>query len=152
MLEHLADVRPLFVETARIVKSGGFFVVIANHPAYTAPGAGPLVDARDGEVLWRWGPYFSEAVGLEPAGPGNVTYYHRPLGVLLTEAAAAGWALERFDERGLSPAIVSSSTSLAGQDHMPRMVGVRWRCVEGGRRSWDHEPWAASSALTAHSL
>lgn len=126
VLEHLADPVPLFVEAARVVEDGGILVLIANHPAYTAPGAGPLLDVGDGEVLWRWGPYFSRAVSEEPAGPAAVTFHHRPLGLLLNEAAAAGWSLEHFEERGLSEAIVTSNPSLTGQEHLPRMIGVRW--------------------------
>ena len=126
VLEHLADLRSLFLATARIVEPGGFLVVIANHPAYTASGAGPLVDEEDGEVLWRWGTYFSQTAHQERVGHGQATYYHRTLGDLLTQAADAGWILERFEERGLDKRMIAVNPSLVGQEHMPRMIGVRW--------------------------
>ncbi len=127
VLEHVSDVASLFAELGRVVAAGGWLVVIGNHPAYTAPGAGPIVDDRDGEVLWRWGPYFTSAVGPEPVGPASVTFHHRPMSLLLTAAADAGWWLEHLDERGLSERAVARSPALAGQEQLPRMLGARWR-------------------------
>lgn len=127
VLEHLDDVDRLFVEAARAVRPGGGLAVIANHPAYTAPGAGPLMDERDGEVLWRWGPYFSEAVSLEPVPGGHVTFHHRPLSSIVNAAAVAGWSLTSLEERGLSAETTGANPSLVGQEHMPRMIGLRWR-------------------------
>jgi SAM-dependent methyltransferase len=91
VLEHLEDPGPVFVQTARIVRPGGVLALVANHPAYTAPGSGPLVDTEDGEVLWRWGPYMEEGSSEEPAGGGSVVFHHRSLGVLLTTAAWSAW-------------------------------------------------------------
>ena len=128
VMEHIRHLEPLFAEAARVTRQGGCLVAIGNHPAYTAPGAGPLVDETDGEVLWRWGPYLSEVVAVERVGPGTVTFHHRPLSIVLTAAADAGWSLERFDERSLTPAIVGHP-ALAGQEHFPRMFGARWRLL-----------------------
>jgi SAM-dependent methyltransferase len=125
VLEHLADVATFFEATAAAVRPGGALVVVMNHPAYTAPGAGPVVDPTDGEVYWRWGPYFEEGAGDEPAGEGSITFHHRPLGMLLSRAAAAGWRLEEMMER---PATGDVLDSLVGdQGQIPRLLGVRWR-------------------------
>jgi SAM-dependent methyltransferase len=126
VLEHVADVGRLLAEAARVVRSGGTLVVVMNHPAYTAPGAGPVIDRTDGEVLWRWGPYFATGAASEPAGPGKMTFHHRPLGSLLTMAAEAGWRMERCEERALGPAAVARAPGLAGQEHVPRLLGARW--------------------------
>lgn len=134
VLEHLPVLEPLFDEVARVTRRGGSLVVISNHPAYTAPGAGPIIDESDGEVLWRWGPYFSVAVGEEPAGADKVVFHHRPLGSILNPAAAAGWRLTRYEERGLGPAAIARSPSLAGQEMFPRLVGIRWE------RDWPESP------------
>ena len=85
----------------RAVRPGGVLALVANHPAYTAPGSGPLVDPDDGEVLWRWGPYMEEGTTEEPAGEGTVVFHHRSLARLLSAAAAAGWCLDRLVEHGV---------------------------------------------------
>lgn len=126
VVEHIEDAPTLFAQAARIVRPGGVLVVVANHPAFTAPGAGPLIDADDGEVTWRWGPYLEERSSLEPGGAGNVTVYHRPLGALLTAAASAGWVLRRLEERGYGEAARRRDPVLANQKHLPRLLGVRW--------------------------
>lgn len=133
VLEHLPAIGEFFAEAARVVKPGGTLVLVQNHPAYTPPGAGPIIDQSDGEVLWRWADYFNEAAAPEPAGTSGVTFHHRPLGVLLTVAAEAGWRLERLEERGLGPAAIARDPGMAGQEHVPRLLGVRWTRVEESR-------------------
>ncbi len=126
VLEHLPDADRFFAETARVVRPGGSLVVVANHPAFTAAGSGPIVDLNDGEVLWRWGPYFEPAEVTIPLGTGEVTMHHRPLGALLTAAAGAGWSLSIMCEQPLSSAAVQAVPGYAGQGSMPRLVGLRW--------------------------
>jgi SAM-dependent methyltransferase len=127
VVEHIEDHRELFRQTARVVEPGGRLVVIANHPAFTAPGAGPLIDPVDGEVTWRWGRYLAEGTSIEPAGSFNLMMYHRPLGVLLTEAARAGWGLEAMVERGPGEAAAERDPLLAAQRNIPRLIGLRFR-------------------------
>ena len=127
VLEHVDDLEAFLAEVSRVLEPGGAFVLVMNHPAYTAPGAGPVVDLSDGEVLWRWGPYFDRASATEPAGSGLVLFHHRPLSALLNAAARQGLALRRLDERALGPEAVADQPGLAGQEHFPRLLGVKWR-------------------------
>lgn len=127
VLEHLADHATVFREAARVVREGGMLVVVSNHPAFTAPGAGPLIDPADGEVSWRWGRYLEPGTSVEPAGSFNLTMYHRPLGMLLTAAGGAGWMLEVLVERGPGDAAAGRDPLLAAQQHIPRLIGLRFR-------------------------
>ncbi len=127
VVEHIADIDAFFGHVARVLHGGGVFALVMNHPAYTPHGAGPLIDTSDGEVLWRWGEYFEEGVGLEPAGEGAVAFHHRPLGRLLSAAATAGFRLERLTEAGLAPSAVAANPALVGQEHLPRILAARWR-------------------------
>ena len=126
VLEHIPDAFEFFIEARRVVESGGFLVVVANHPAYTSAGAGPVVDQSDGEVLWRWGTYLVDSVAAEPAGVGSVVFHHRPLSRILTLAARAGWSLDQVREAGASAETIARVPSLTGQEHMPRLIGLRW--------------------------
>lgn len=128
VLEHLPNL-DLFASTARVVRAGGRLVVIMNHPAFTPAAAGPIMDQSDGEILWRWGDYFEHAPVNMPAGDSEIVFYHRPLGDVLNAAARAGWSLDKFAERGLSAAAIAAVPGYAGQEQMPRLLGVRWlRC------------------------
>ncbi|HHC08110.1 MAG TPA: class I SAM-dependent methyltransferase [Actinobacteria bacterium] len=126
VLDLLDDAGTFFVETARVVRPGGFLVVVVNHPVFTPDDAAPVVDA-DGEVLWRWGGYFATGVSDQPAGERTVRFHHRPLGVLLTEAAQAGWCLETLVEVPLGPGTVARHPGYRGQEQIPRILAVRWR-------------------------
>lgn len=126
LLDLIRDHANFFAETARVVRPAGELVVVINHPAFTAPGSCPMLDTDD-EILWRWGAYFSEGSSTEPAGDGVVEFFHRPMDELLTSAAAQGWVLERMIERGLSDETVARIPFYAGQQHIPRLLGVQWR-------------------------
>lgn len=132
VLEHLADER-VFATASRIVREGGALVVVMNHPAFTADGAGPLLDPRDGEVLWRWGDYFRAAACSMKTDGAVVTFYHRPLATVLNAAAQGGWMLERLVEVGFSKAAIATEPGYVGQEQMPRLLGVRWTNTQGSR-------------------
>ncbi len=122
VLEHLDDLPAFFAAARRVVRYQGALAVVANHPAFLAPGAGPFVDPADGEVLWRWGAYLGPGSTEEPAGDRTVTFHHRPLGDLLTAAGQEGWSLRWLAER----AAVSDDPLVAAQRHVPRLVAARW--------------------------
>lgn len=129
LLDLISGFRQFFAETARIVRPAGALVVLINHPLYTAPGSAPLLD-EDGELFWRWGSYFAEGSSAEPAGRDQVTFHHRPIGMLLNAAADSGWALQQVLERGLGAETTSVDASLAGQGHVPRLLGLRWQRLD----------------------
>lgn len=126
LLDLIPEHQRFFAETARVVKPGGTLSIVINHPAYTSPGSAPFVDEQ-GEVLWRWGEYFSEGSSTEPAGDREVEFFHRPMADLLTAAAAEGWILDRMIERGLSTQTIARIPGYEGQEGIPRLLGVRWR-------------------------
>ena len=134
VLEHVDDVAALFASAAQAVRPGGRLVAIVNHPVITSPGSGPFVDPDDGEVLWRWGPYLEAGASDEPAGGTTVRFHHRPLGSLLTAAAASGWALEVLVERGVGAERAAGDPLLAVQVGIPRLAGMRWARASRDRR------------------
>jgi SAM-dependent methyltransferase len=126
VLEHLRDEEAVFVEAARVVRPGGVMALVINHPVWTAPGSTPILD-EGGEILWRPGEYFSVGWSDEPAGERTVRFHHRTMARLLNAAADGGWRLERMVEEGVAPAQVERTPGLAGQEHLPRLLGARWR-------------------------
>ncbi len=127
VVEHLPDIFAFFAATARVLAPGGHLVVVSNHPAYTSSGAGPVLDQSDGEVLWRWGTYLYESIAAEPAGEGSIVFHHRSVAAILNSAAESGWIFDRMIEAGASDETIARIPPLAGQEHMPRLIGLRWR-------------------------
>ena len=125
VLEHLRDEKSFFSSVADVVRPGGVLAVVINHPIWTAPKSSPIEDPG-GEILWRPGIYFGRGFSREPAGDDKVTFYHRTMAELLNGASRAGWDLEKMDERGISPEQVRRVPDYAGQEHIPRLLGVRW--------------------------
>ena len=130
LLDLIEDHDGFFRETARVVRSGGALVIVINHPICTAPNSSPI-GVEDGEVLWRWGQYFTEGSSFEPAGDGEVEFFHRPMSDLLTSAASHGWVLDQLIERALSAETIAKYFSYRGQESIPRLLGVRWLRDEG---------------------
>ncbi len=126
LLDLIEDHDGFFASVARVCRPSATLAVVINHPVFTAPGSAPLLD-EDGEVLWRWGDYLSLGSSMEPAGHREIRYHHRPLGTLLTSAAGHGWRLELMDERPLSEETIRSLPGYAGQQSIPRLLGMRWR-------------------------
>ena len=125
VLEHLRDEKAFFLSVADVVRPGGVLAVVINHPIWTAPNSSPIEDAG-GEILWRPGTYFGRGFLGEPAGDDKVTFYHRTMADLVNGASAAGWDLQHMEERGISPEQVKRVPDYAGQEHIPRLLGVRW--------------------------
>ena len=115
-----------FAETARVVRPGGHLVVVINHPVVTSPESAPLIDP-DGEILWRWGTYLTAGTLPHHVDDHLVTLHHRPLGELLSAAAAAGWSLEAMIERGPSATTFEAEAGDHGHDQIPALAGFRWR-------------------------
>ncbi|HJQ96017.1 MAG TPA: class I SAM-dependent methyltransferase [Acidimicrobiia bacterium] len=125
VLEHLIDEMQFFLAAADSVRAEGPLAMLINHPIWTAPKSSP-VEHDDGEVLWRPGSYFGRGHSDEPAGDAKVRFYHRTLADLLTSAADAGWDLHRVVEFGISKAAVARTPAYAGQEQIPRLIGLRW--------------------------
>jgi SAM-dependent methyltransferase len=126
VLEHLPDEQVFFQEAAAVVRAGGSMAMVINHPVWTAPESSPMEDSS-GETLWRPGGYFGRGYSDEPAGNRTVRFYHRTMSDLLNAASDAGWDLERMEERGISKAQVERYPEYAGQEHIPRLLGAKWR-------------------------
>lgn len=124
-LEHIRDEEGALAEAARVTRPGGVLALVINHPIWTAPHSTPIVD-EGGEMLWRPGEYFSVGWSDEPAGERTVRFHHRTMSRLLNAASHAGWNLRRVVEEGITPAQVARTPGLAGQEHIPRLLGVRW--------------------------
>ncbi len=125
VLDLIAATDVFFAESARVVRPGGSLTVILNHPLFTAPDSAPLLD-DDGEILWRFGTYFSPGPSPTQAGDTPIMLQHRPVSALLSAAAAAGWSLRAMEEHPLSVGFIAAEPGYRGQERIPRFLGARW--------------------------
>ena len=126
-LEHFEASQRFFAEIARVTRQGGSLAAVINHPVYTAPNSGPVLDPTDGELFWRFGDYLRPGRTRDPAGDRSVEFIHRPIGTLLTQAATAGWSLEEVLEQGVGSHAASRDPILAKHRDIPHLMALRWQ-------------------------
>lgn len=99
VFEHIADLDAAIAEVARVLKPGGRFLFLLNHPLLQTPGSGWIDDHILEEQYWRVGPYLPEAETVEEVEKDVfITFFHRPLGRYLNALHDAGLQLVRFEE------------------------------------------------------
>ena len=85
-LHYVADLPPLFLEWARVLKPGGILVLSTHHPLY------------DLERLRQTGYLATALVEEEWAWLGRMRFYQRPLSAITEPMSAAGFVIERLVE------------------------------------------------------
>lgn len=125
-LEHIHDMNGLFDAVARCIRPDGRLAVVLNHPIYTAPDSGPVLDPTDGEIFWRFGRYLGGGSTHEPAGRTRVEFVHRSMSELLNAASAHGWSLACMEERPVGVEAAQRDPLLAKHGDIPHLLAVRW--------------------------
>ena len=107
--EHLADLRPLYVEARRIARPDGVYVLVGFHPHFImASGMPTHYDSASGE-----------AVAIE-------TYVHL-LSDHVSAGLAAGWTLVEMRERVIDDAWLELKPKWAALRDQPIAFAVAWR-------------------------
>ncbi len=121
-LMDIADIDPLMGAVAALLKPGGRFVFSVLHPCFNNPTTiqmGELED-RNGTLVTTYSVKIARyvtpftQVGLAmPGQPVPHPYFHRPVGLLLAPALAAGLVLDGFEERAFPPEKVTGTSPLS---------------------------------------
>lgn len=127
VFEHIDDVDTAIAEAARVLRPGGRFLLLLNHPLLQTPDSGwiddQLIDPP--EQYWRIGPYLPEAETLEEVQKGVfIRFLHRPLSRYVNALAQAGLTITRMDEPAPPPAFLARSPSYAAADTVPRLLAL----------------------------
>ena len=121
-LMDLADTRPLMNALTSLLRPTGRFVFSVLHPCFNNPAvvqmgelqdcAGAIVTTYSVKISRYLTPYTQ--VGLAMHGqPVPHPYFHRPLGMLLTEGFDAGLVLDALEERAFPSENTDGSTPLS---------------------------------------
>jgi SAM-dependent methyltransferase len=135
VFEHIPDARAAIAEVARVVKPGGQFLFLLNHPLLQTPGSGWIDDQilDPPEQYWRIGPYLTEAETVEEVEKDVfITFFHRPLSVYLNTLAENGLVLEQMMEPAPPPGFLARATEYSEAATVPRLLVLSLRRNGGG--------------------
>lgn len=132
VFEHIDDVDGAIAEVARVVRPGGTFTFLLNHPLLQTPDSGWIDDhmVDPPEQYWRIGPYLREAETVEQVELGVwIRFLHRPLSRYLNALADAGLMLERMDEPAPPERFLAQAPEYFDASSVPRLLHLRLRRV-----------------------
>jgi len=129
VVEHIADLDGALAEVGRILRLGGTFLLLLNHPLLQTPGSGWIDDQilDPPEQYWRVGPYLREADNVEQVERGIfIRFWHRPLSRYLNSARAAGMVLEHMEEPAPPPGFLDQAEEYTDAAAIPRLMFLRF--------------------------
>ncbi len=123
VFEHIAHHEPALAEVARVLRPGGRFVFLLNHPLLQCPGSGWVIDHILDEQYWRIGPYLEPDVALEELAPGvTLPFVHRPLSQYVNVLADLGLRLVHMAEPAPPPGFLARAEEYAAAASIPRLL------------------------------
>jgi len=134
VFEHIDDVDGAISEVARVLRPGGSFNFLLNHPLLQTPDSGWIDDhmVEPPEQYWRIGNYLDEAETIEEVELGvHIRFLHRPLSRYLNALANNGLLLERMDEPAPPERFLTQAPEYFEAASVPRLLHLRLRKVAG---------------------
>jgi SAM-dependent methyltransferase len=125
VFEHIDDVDDAINEVARVVKPGGRFVFMLNHPLLQTPNSGWIDDQilDPPEQYWRIGAYLVEAKHDEEVEKDVfIPFIHRPLSRYVNALLDAGFTLERMLEPAPPQGFLDRAPEYLDQATIPRLL------------------------------
>jgi SAM-dependent methyltransferase len=128
VFEHIRDVDDAIAEVARVLRPGGRFLFLLNHPLLQTPNSGWIDDQilDPPEQYWRIGPYLIEDETIEEVEKDVfIPFIHRPLSRYLNALADAGLVLRRMEEPAPPPGFLAKATEYEAAATIPRLLFLR---------------------------
>lgn len=123
VFEHIDGFEAALAEVARIIRPGGRFVFMLNHPLLQTPGSGWIDDHILDEQYWRVGPYLVETSVVEEVQKDVfIRFVHRPLHRYINAMADVGLHLTRMIEPAPPEGFLSKSASFRAAAAVPRLL------------------------------
>lgn len=123
--EHIDNMETAVAETARVLRPGGRFVFMLNHPLLQTPGSGWIDDhfMDPPEQYWRIGPYLVETNTLEEVQKDVfIPFVHRPLHRYMNALADAGFSFKRMIEPSPPEGFLARNEYFRQSAAIPRLL------------------------------
>ena len=126
VFEHIEGAEGALAEVSRVLRPGGTFLLMLNHPLLQAPGSGWVDDQILGEQYWRIGPYLVEHHGVEEVDKGVwLPFIHRPLSAYVNAMAAGGLFVTGMLEPAPPPGFLERAEEYREAAAFPRLLVLR---------------------------
>ncbi len=126
VFEHIEGTVDAIAEAARVVRTGGTFVLFMNHPLLQVPGSGWVDDDILGEQYWRIGPYLAENHSVEEVDKNVwIPFVHRPLSVYINALVAAGLYVTKMIEPAPPGGFLEKAEEYRQAAAFPRLLVLR---------------------------
>jgi SAM-dependent methyltransferase len=132
VFEHIEDLDAALGEVARVVRPGGTFLFLLNHPLLQTPGSGWIDDQvlDPPEQYWRVGPYLVEGDTVEQVERGVfIRFFHRPLSRYLNTASELGLRLVRMEEPAPPQGFLDRAPEYLEAASIPRLLFLRFERI-----------------------
>ncbi|MGC8464572.1 MAG: methyltransferase domain-containing protein [Acidimicrobiales bacterium] len=125
VFEHIVEVDEAIVEVARVLRPGGRFLFLLNHPLLQTPNSGWIDDQILMEQYWRIGNYLSEDVTVEEVHKGVfIPFVHRPLSRYVNALADVGLYLRHMDEPAPPQGFLAQAWEYQEAAQIPRLLAL----------------------------
>ncbi|HET9076938.1 MAG TPA: class I SAM-dependent methyltransferase [Acidimicrobiales bacterium] len=126
VFEHIEAVDAAISELGRVLRPGGRFLFLLNHPLLQTPGSGWIDDTILEEQYWRIGPYLVEDNSLEEVEKGVwIPFIHRPLSRYVNAMASAGLYVTFMAEPAPPPGFLARASEYRDAATIPRLLAMR---------------------------
>ncbi len=130
VFEHIDAVEDALAEVARVLRRGGTFLFLLNHPLLQTPNSGWIDDqfVDPPEQYWRLGDYLNEQATIEEVQKDVfIRFIHRPLSSYVNALNAAGLVIEQMQEPRPPAGYLAQSVSYQAAANIPRLLVLRCR-------------------------
>jgi ubiquinone/menaquinone biosynthesis C-methylase UbiE len=128
VFEHIDDVDGAIADVARVLRTGGTFLFLLNHPLLQTPDSGWIDDqiVEPPEQYWRIGPYLVEQATVEEVQKDVfIRFIHRPLSRYLNALARNGLLLAEMIEPAPPEGFLAQAPQFRDAATVPRLLVLR---------------------------